>query len=116
MSQEQPNNPLHGLTLRVILEQLLERHGWSELGRRIRIRCFLCDPSISSSLAFLRRNDWARSEVESLYLADVRRAERNRKRNAERAERRAHRSREAESTGEATLEAPVKDEPADAES
>ena len=116
MSQEQPNNPLHGLTLRVILEQLVERHGWSELGRRIRVRCFVNDPSISSSLAFLRRSDWARSQVESLYLADVRRAERNRKRNAERAARRAHRSGGAEASDHATREPPATDEPADSES
>ena len=61
-------DPLHGMTLKAILERLVEHHGWEEMGRRIRIRCFLFDPSMGSSLAFLRRTPWARKKVENLYL------------------------------------------------
>ena len=68
----QPNNPLHGLTLEMILNELAERYGWEELGRRIDIRCFNQDPSIASSLKFLRRTPWARAQVEALYLETVR--------------------------------------------
>jgi uncharacterized protein (DUF2132 family) len=64
----QPNNPLHGKTLEAILEALVQRHGWAELGREINIRCFTHDPSIKSSLAFLRKTPWARAKVEALYL------------------------------------------------
>lgn len=92
MSQRQPNNPLHGLTLQVILETLVKRHGWAELGARISIRCFTHDPSIKSSLKFLRATAWARTAVEQLYLEDQRRLERNRERNRQRASRRAHRA------------------------
>jgi uncharacterized protein (DUF2132 family) len=74
LSPEQPNNPLHGVTLKAMLEDLVERRGWPALAARIRIRCFDTDPSIASSLKFLRRTDWARSEVEQLYLADLRRS------------------------------------------
>ena len=65
---DQPNNPLHGVTLKAVLEELIERHGFPELGRRIRIRCFTHDPSLKSSLKFLRKTPWARKEVEELYL------------------------------------------------
>lgn len=68
MSNAQPNNPLHGITLEMILNQLVERYGWEELGRRISIRCFTSNPSIKSSLIFLRRTPWARAQVEKLYL------------------------------------------------
>ncbi|MBK6688972.1 MAG: DUF2132 domain-containing protein [Deltaproteobacteria bacterium] len=68
MSEEQPNNPLHGITLEMILETLVERHGWEELGELININCFQIDPSIKSSLKFLRRTPWARAKVEQLYL------------------------------------------------
>ncbi len=68
MSEQHPNDPLHGVTLRAILEDLVARHGWSEMGERIEIRCFLHDPSINSSLKFLRRIPWARAKVERLYL------------------------------------------------
>jgi len=61
-------DPLHGLTLETILIQLVERHGWEQLGRIIDIRCFNYDPSIKSSLQFLRRTPWARKKVEELYL------------------------------------------------
>ncbi len=64
----QPKNPLHGITLAAIVTELSEALGWEELGRRIPIRCFLHDPSVASSLTFLRRTPWARSKVESLYL------------------------------------------------
>jgi uncharacterized protein (DUF2132 family) len=69
MSEEQPNNPLHGLTLEVIVNRLVEHYGWSELGQRIDIRCFNHDPSVKSSLKFLRKTPWARSKVEELYLS-----------------------------------------------
>ena len=64
----QPNNPLHGITLESVLERLVERHGWAELGRVVNIRCFTHDPSITSSLKFLRRTPWARKKVERLFL------------------------------------------------
>jgi len=65
---EQPNNPLHGKTLEIILNELVSHYGWSELGYRIRINCFLDDPSIKSSLKFLRKTPWARKKVEDLYV------------------------------------------------
>jgi uncharacterized protein (DUF2132 family) len=61
-------DPLHGLTLAVLLERLVEIYGWEELARFINIRCFTNDPSIKSSLSFLRRTPWARKEVEDLYI------------------------------------------------
>ncbi|MFL5581297.1 MAG: VF530 family DNA-binding protein [Gemmatimonadaceae bacterium] len=60
-------DPLHGVTLQAMLEHLVERYGWGGLGERIAIRCFTHDPSIGSSLKFLRRTPWARAKVESLY-------------------------------------------------
>ena len=69
-----PTDPLHGVTLEMILTQLVVHYGWAELGRRIEIRCFNFDPSIKSSLQFLRRTPWARAKVEDLYrfyLADT---------------------------------------------
>ena len=68
MADESPKDPLHGITLEMILNQLLERYGWEELGNRIRIKCFTDNPSIKSSLKFLRRTPWARKKVEELYL------------------------------------------------
>lgn len=65
---EQPNNPLHGKTLEAILTELVDRYGWAELSRRISINCFKSDPSIKSSLVFLRRTPWAREQVEALYV------------------------------------------------
>lgn len=73
MTQAQPNNPLHGVTLATVVEQLVEHYGWEELGRQIDIRCFNVDPSIASSLKFLRRTPWARERVESLYVYMLRR-------------------------------------------
>jgi uncharacterized protein (DUF2132 family) len=66
--QSQPKNPLHGLTLQVIVERLVERMGFAAMGQSVPIRCFTHDPSIASSLTFLRRTPWARAEVEALYL------------------------------------------------
>jgi len=68
MTQEQPKNPLHGLTLKTILESLVTQYGWEELGFKINIRCFYNEPSINSSLKFLRKTPWARKKVEDLYL------------------------------------------------
>ncbi len=65
-------DPLHGITLQQILNELVNRYGWEELGRRIRIKCFTTDPSIKSSLKFLRKTAWARTKVENLYLHSVR--------------------------------------------
>ena len=61
-------DPLHGVTLKMMVTQLVEKYGWEELGRRINIKCFTHDPSISSSLKFLRKTPWARQKVEALYL------------------------------------------------
>ena len=69
MSKQQANNPLHGITLEQIVSSLVEHYDWSELGRRIDIRCFNNDPSIDSSLKFLRKTPWARKKVEDLYIA-----------------------------------------------
>jgi uncharacterized protein (DUF2132 family) len=68
MTDAQPKNPLHGITLEMILTRLVEQYGWDELGRRIPIKCFTDDPSLTSSLKFLRRTPWARKKVEALYL------------------------------------------------
>lgn len=68
MSDNQPKNPLHGKTLEAILISLVDYYGWKELGQRIDIRCFTSDPSIKSSLKFLRKTDWARLKVENLYI------------------------------------------------
>jgi hypothetical protein len=65
------NDPLHGITLETILTRLVAHFGWAELGRRIEIRCFNYDPSIKSSLQFLRRTPWARTKVEQLYVRHV---------------------------------------------
>ncbi|MEH6533951.1 MAG: VF530 family protein [Photobacterium frigidiphilum] len=64
----QTNNPLHGITLEKLLTELVEHYGWEELGYRINIRCFNQDPSIKSSLKFLRKTEWARTKVEELYM------------------------------------------------
>ncbi|MDG2149826.1 MAG: VF530 family protein [Planctomycetota bacterium] len=72
MADQQPNNPLHGITLKAIITDLVERRGWDDLAFQIDIRCFKVDPSIGSSLKFLRRTEWARKKVEQLYLRDQR--------------------------------------------
>ncbi|MFK7786657.1 MAG: VF530 family DNA-binding protein [Crocinitomicaceae bacterium] len=66
--ENQPNNPLHGVKLKDMLELLVEVYGWEEMGRRVNIRCFTHDPSMGSSLKFLRRTNWARNKVEKMYL------------------------------------------------
>jgi len=72
MSNEQPNNPLHGVKLAEILEKLVEYYGFEELAARININCFKSNPSIKSSLKFLRRTPWAREKVENLYIRVLR--------------------------------------------
>ena len=67
-TQEQPGNPLHGLTLEAIVRELEAYFGWEELGERIPVRCFTHDPSVNSSLKFLRKTPWAREKVEGLDL------------------------------------------------
>lgn len=69
MKNTQPNNPLHGITLEMIVTELVDHYGWEDLGKRINIRCFNYDPSIKSSLKFLRKTPWARKKVEDLYIA-----------------------------------------------
>ena len=68
MSTGHPNEPLHGITLKTILEYLVKFYGWDKLGELINVRCFLYDPSINSSLKFLRKTPWAREKVEKLFL------------------------------------------------
>ena len=69
MTNEQPGNPLHGITLECIVTKLVEHYGWSGLAVKITIKCFSKDPSIKSSLKFLRRTPWAREKVEALYIS-----------------------------------------------
>lgn len=68
MSDQRSNDPLHGKTLKAILTEMVDRYGWEELGARIRIRCFNENPSIKSSLTFLRKTPWARTKLEELYV------------------------------------------------
>lgn len=70
--QNHPRDPLHGVTLEKVLLYLVEKHGWEEMGRRIPIRCFLYNPSLKSSLTFLRKTPWARQKVEAWYSVDCR--------------------------------------------
>lgn len=70
-NNNQPNNPLHGVKLVDIVEYLVEKYGWEELGEIIKINCFRSNPSIKSSLKFLRRTQWARDKVETLYLKSI---------------------------------------------
>ena len=69
MSVSHPRDPLHGITLETIIKELVEQYGWVEMGRRVPIRCFLHDPSVKSSLTFLRKTPWARERVEGCYIA-----------------------------------------------
>jgi uncharacterized protein (DUF2132 family) len=71
MANEQPNNPLHGITLEMILTQLVRQYGWPELGICVPIKCFTDNPSLKSSLKFLRQTPWARKKVEDLYLKSI---------------------------------------------
>lgn len=75
--QEQPRNPLHGVTLESMVTALVHAYGWPGLGERIPVRCFVSEPSVSSSLKFLRKTPWAREKVEGLYLFMLREARRN---------------------------------------
>jgi uncharacterized protein (DUF2132 family) len=72
MTTDKPKDPLHGVTLEMILNSLAEKIGWEEMGRIIPIRCFQYDPSVKSSLHFLRRTPWARQKVEELYVKTIR--------------------------------------------
>lgn len=65
-----PRDPLHGITLEMIVTRMVERHGWEELGRRLPVRCFLNNPSIKSSLTFLRKTPWARERLELMYIVE----------------------------------------------
>ncbi|NBD21814.1 DNA-binding protein VF530 [Aquabacterium fontiphilum] len=67
--REQPNNPLHGVTLEAVIVRLVDHYGWDGMARRIRINCFHSNPSVKSSLTFLRKTPWAREQVEALYVA-----------------------------------------------
>ncbi|MDX8396206.1 MAG: VF530 family protein [Mariprofundaceae bacterium] len=71
MSEQQVNNPLHGMTLEKIINALVDHYGWIEMGRRIDIRCFTTYPSVKSSLKFLRKTPWARTKVENLYIESL---------------------------------------------
>lgn len=68
MTDQKPNDPLHGITHEMILTRLVEQYGWDEMGKVVKIKCFNNDPSIKSSLQFLRRTPWARNNVETFYL------------------------------------------------
>jgi uncharacterized protein (DUF2132 family) len=92
MSEETPIDPLHGVTLKAILEDLVERHGWPELASRVNIRCFAHEPTLKSSLKFLRKTEWARKQVERIYVQDQQHRARRRRQNRRRASMRAHRA------------------------
>jgi uncharacterized protein (DUF2132 family) len=66
-----PRDPLHGITLENLLNQMVQRHGWRELARRIQIRCFMFNPTVKSSLTFLRKNPWARKKVEDWFIGEL---------------------------------------------
>ncbi len=76
MDEQQPKNPLHGITLENIVNDLVEHYGWVELGKRVKIKCFNTEPSVKSSLKFLRKTPWARKKVEDFYLYTQRRKRR----------------------------------------
>jgi uncharacterized protein (DUF2132 family) len=80
MTDRKRADPFHGVTLEMVLAELVEHYGWEEMGRAVRIKCFTNEPSIKSSLQFLRRTPWARSKVEALYLKYKRESEKNPKR------------------------------------
>lgn len=73
MAEQQHADPLHGVTLKTVVTELVEHYGWEQLGSLVNIKCFTSDPSIKSSLTFLRKTPWAREKVEALYLATLRR-------------------------------------------
>jgi uncharacterized protein (DUF2132 family) len=66
-----PRDPLHGVSLEIILNQLVQRHGWLEMGRRIPVRCFQFNPTVKSSLTFLRKTPWARKKVEDWFIGEL---------------------------------------------
>lgn len=68
INQPQPKNPLHGITLQTIVEELVAHYGWAALGKQIKIKCFIEKPSVKSSLTFLRKTPWARTKVEQYYI------------------------------------------------
>lgn len=72
-AEKNKNNPLHGIKLQEILEQLVKRYGYKELGKRVEVRCFLFEPSINSCLKFLRKTPWARAKIEELYIVSFKR-------------------------------------------
>ena len=74
MVETPPKDPLHGITLKDILAKLVEQHGWEKLGKQINIRCFTHDPSMNSSLTFLRKTPWARAKVEELYVQGLKKS------------------------------------------
>lgn len=86
--QEQPRNPLHGLTLERILTELINQYGFKELYKRIPVRCFYLDPTISSSLKFLRKTPWAREQLEELYVKTLEAHQRAEQRGQQRVEQR----------------------------
>ena len=69
MNKEQPNNPLHGVTLEVVVMKLVDHYGWDGLAQKVNVNCFKNDPTIKSSLKFLRKTQWAREKVESFYIS-----------------------------------------------
>ena len=69
--QSHPNDPLHGVTLETVLRTMVDRYGWRELAERIQVRCFMFDPTIKSSLTFLRKTPWARKQLEDWYVHDA---------------------------------------------
>jgi uncharacterized protein (DUF2132 family) len=71
MNGQNSNDPLHGITLEFIVQSLVDKYGWEELGKKIRINCFTSNPSLKSSLKFLRKTPWARKKVEELYLRSL---------------------------------------------
>ena len=73
--RDHPHDPLHGVTLQKILETMVDKYGWHELAARIQIRCFMFDPTIKSSLIFLRKNPWAREKLENWYVGDIRKSQ-----------------------------------------
>jgi uncharacterized protein (DUF2132 family) len=73
--RQHPNDPLHGVTLEAVLEAMILRYGWPGLAQIIPIRCFMFDPSVKSSLIFLRKNPWAREKLEHLYVGEMRKAQ-----------------------------------------
>lgn len=111
--QEQPRNPLHGLTLERILTDLVDHYGFKELYKRIPVRCFYLDPTISSSLKFLRKTPWARQQLEEIYVKTLEAHQRAQRRADQRAQQRAaqeaqKKAEKAPLTGTLTLSKPRK--------